>query len=161
MENCCCGSEKAFAACCQPFMDMKLNAVTAEQTMRARYSSFVHGNFEYLKSTYDPSSLDKYNEEEIKSWSTKSQWLGLEIIDTQDGGKQDKFGTVEFKAKYKQDGQIFVHHELSTFQKIDQKWYFTDGKVVNSTIKRDQEKVGRNDPCPCGSGKKYKKCCGQ
>ncbi|NIQ95078.1 MAG: preprotein translocase subunit SecA [Desulfuromonadales bacterium] len=28
-------------------------------------------------------------------------------------------------------------------------------------VTRDQEKVGRNDPCPCGSGKKYKKCCGQ
>jgi preprotein translocase subunit SecA len=30
-----------------------------------------------------------------------------------------------------------------------------------STVKRDAKKVGRNDPCPCGSGKKYKKCCGQ
>jgi len=30
-----------------------------------------------------------------------------------------------------------------------------------ATVKRDQPKVGRNDPCPCGSGKKYKKCCGQ
>ncbi len=29
-----------------------------------------------------------------------------------------------------------------------------------ATVKRDQPKVGRNDPCPCGSGKKYKKCCG-
>jgi preprotein translocase subunit SecA len=29
-----------------------------------------------------------------------------------------------------------------------------------ATIKRDGAKVGRNDPCPCGSGKKYKKCCG-
>ncbi len=29
-----------------------------------------------------------------------------------------------------------------------------------STVKREQPKVGRNDPCPCGSGKKYKKCCG-
>lgn len=28
-------------------------------------------------------------------------------------------------------------------------------------IKRDSQKVGRNDPCPCGSGKKYKKCCGR
>ena len=28
-----------------------------------------------------------------------------------------------------------------------------------STIVRDHEKIGRNDPCPCGSGKKYKKCC--
>jgi preprotein translocase subunit SecA len=29
-----------------------------------------------------------------------------------------------------------------------------------STVKRDAKKVGRNDPCPCGSGKKFKKCCG-
>ena len=28
-------------------------------------------------------------------------------------------------------------------------------------ISADEEKVGRNDPCPCGSGKKYKKCCGK
>ncbi len=29
------------------------------------------------------------------------------------------------------------------------------------TVRREEPKVGRNDPCPCGSGKKYKKCCGQ
>ncbi len=29
------------------------------------------------------------------------------------------------------------------------------------TVRRDHDKIGRNDPCPCGSGKKYKKCCGQ
>ena len=34
-----------------------------------------------------------------------------------------------------------------------------DGKEVKMTVKKGQ-KVGRNDPCPCGSGKKYKKCCG-
>jgi preprotein translocase subunit SecA len=29
------------------------------------------------------------------------------------------------------------------------------------TFRREQPKVGRNDPCPCGSGKKFKKCCGK
>ena len=29
-----------------------------------------------------------------------------------------------------------------------------------ATIRREGKKIGRNDPCPCGSGKKYKKCCG-
>jgi preprotein translocase subunit SecA len=33
--------------------------------------------------------------------------------------------------------------------------------VAVKTIVRDEPKVGRNDPCPCGSGKKYKKCCGE
>jgi preprotein translocase subunit SecA len=32
--------------------------------------------------------------------------------------------------------------------------------AVAESVKRDQPKVGRNDPCVCGSGKKYKKCCG-
>jgi hypothetical protein len=36
----------------------------------------------------------------------------------------------------------------------------TGGDDVIKTVKHDQPKVGRNDPCPCGSGKKYKKCHG-
>jgi preprotein translocase subunit SecA len=37
-----------------------------------------------------------------------------------------------------------------------------DGSVSDArTVERKEEKVGRNDPCPCGSGKKYKKCHGQ
>jgi uncharacterized protein YecA (UPF0149 family) len=34
------------------------------------------------------------------------------------------------------------------------------GSDAVQTVKRDGRKVGRNEPCPCGSGKKYKKCCG-
>jgi hypothetical protein len=37
----------------------------------------------------------------------------------------------------------------------------TGGDDVIKTVKREEPKVGRNDPCPCGSGKKYKKCHGQ
>jgi preprotein translocase subunit SecA len=36
-----------------------------------------------------------------------------------------------------------------------------DGRKVTETIRRDEPKVGRNDPCPCGSGKKYKQCHGK
>jgi preprotein translocase subunit SecA len=36
-----------------------------------------------------------------------------------------------------------------------------DGDDTPKTVKRKGQKVGRNDPCPCGSGKKYKKCCGR
>lgn len=35
-----------------------------------------------------------------------------------------------------------------------------EDSVPGTQVKRSEEKVGRNDPCPCGSGKKYKKCCG-
>jgi preprotein translocase subunit SecA len=36
----------------------------------------------------------------------------------------------------------------------------TGGDDVVKTVRREEPKVGRNDPCPCGSGKKYKKCHG-
>jgi uncharacterized protein len=38
---------------------------------------------------------------------------------------------------------------------------FWKAKGSSATFRRDVEKVGRNDPCPCGSGKKFKQCCGQ
>ena len=34
-----------------------------------------------------------------------------------------------------------------------------DGSVKGTTFKKNYTDVGRNDPCPCGSGKKFKKCC--
>ena len=45
----------------------------------------------------------------------------------------------------------------------DQKLVFSRGEVSakKKPVRRDESKVGRNDPCPCGSGRKYKKCCGQ
>ena len=47
-------------------------------------------------------------------------------------------------------------------QKQKQDYIMSRGEdtPAKKTIKRESEKVGRNDPCPCGSGKKYKKCCG-
>jgi preprotein translocase subunit SecA len=36
-----------------------------------------------------------------------------------------------------------------------------DSPAIKKPVKRESEKIGRNDPCPCGSGKKYKKCCGR
>ena len=41
-----------------------------------------------------------------------------------------------------------------------QPMFFSSGTAESQTVKRKEAKVGRNDPCPCGSGKKYKKCHG-
>ncbi|WP_411751462.1 SEC-C metal-binding domain-containing protein, partial [Serratia sp. (in: enterobacteria)] len=43
-------------------------------------------------------------------------------------------------------------HERSRFLRLEQRWYYIDGT---------KPQPGRNAICPCGSGKKYKKCCGQ
>ena len=63
---------------------------------------------------------------------------------------------------YREKGVIHCHHEVGEFLRQDCRWYYVDGKLVPpETKKNEAPKVGRNDPCPCGSGKKYKKCCGR
>jgi preprotein translocase subunit SecA len=60
--------------------------------------------------------------------------------------------------------QIRREEEVEEMQsKSKQEYTMNRGEeaAAPATVKREGEKVGRNDPCPCGSGKKYKKCCGQ
>ena len=52
-------------------------------------------------------------------------------------------------------------HEIAGFKKFDDEWKYVAGNVIPTTVKRVCKKVGRNEPCPCGSGKKYKNCCGR
>jgi len=59
--------------------------------------------------------------------------------------------------------QVRREEEIEEMQrKAEEDYILSRGEDVSATpVKRDKEKVGRNDPCPCGSGKKYKKCCGK
>jgi uncharacterized protein YchJ len=88
------------------------------------------------------------------TWAREAQWHGLEIVATEAGGPDDETGTVEFIARYSAKGAPVAHHERSTFKKIDGRWFYMDGDMVKPRpVVRDAPRVGRNDPCPCGSGK--------
>lgn len=129
--------------------------------MRSRYTAFVKTEVDYIFETTHPDQQQGYNREGIRSWSKNSDWMGLEILETTDGGPEDKTGMVEFIARYRKNGQRQEHHEIAEFVKKDDRWYFKDGHPPKRTgTIRKGPKVGRNDPCTCGSGKKYKKCCG-
>jgi len=69
---------------------------------------------------------------------------------------------VDFIAYFKIKNERIRHHELATFLKVDGDWFFDDGLGVPAPqVVRTEPKIGRNDPCPCNSGKKFKKCCGK
>ena len=162
MNLCYCGSSKEFEQCCKPLLDGVKKAETAEELMRARYSAFVTVNVPFIIKTVSPTQTDKMSEEAVKRWAESSDWKELNIVDTTDGGANDDEGVVEFIAKYMSGDVMQSHHERASFSKIDGEWFFEDGvSVAPKTEKRETPKVGRNDPCPCGSGKKYKKCCGR
>jgi SEC-C motif-containing protein len=160
MNNCPCGSEQAYSACCEPLINGEQPAATAEALMRSRYTAHVKTEVDYIYETTHPDHRGDFDHQGIKSWSQKASWQGLEIIATEAGGPDDQTGVVEFVARYRQKEKPVRHHEIARFSKHEDRWYFVTGEAPTPTqVVRQTPKIGRNAPCPCGSGKKYKKCC--
>lgn len=155
MANCPCGLDKSYTRCCARFINGKAIPATPEELMRSRYVAFTKANIEYIKKTMRPPASLDFDEEGAQAWSARVKWLGLEIVhSSMDGNK----GEVEFRALFADGDEHRLMHELSIFTKgEDNKWYYVDGEQPQKTIRVNR--VGRNDPCLCGSGKKSKKCC--
>ena len=143
--SCICGNDKSFDECCQGIILGQRNASNPEELMRSRFSAYVRANGKYLVESAVKENQYEEDAALIQEFSNSVEWLRLDILNVQDN-------TVEFKAYYKDGETIQVLHEKSNFIKEDDTWKYKDGELYNS-------KVERNDSCPCGSGKKYKKCC--
>lgn len=159
MTSCHCGSDRPYAECCEPFLTGAARPTTAEQLMRSRYSAFVTQSIDYLQQTLTPDTQHEFDRQHVSDWAASSDWQGLEVLSTEAGTADDDQGSVEFVARFTVNGQSHAHHETGLFKQIDGQWYYERGFSGPRTV-RNGPKVGRNDPCPCGSGKKYKKCCG-
>ncbi len=159
-EPCPCGSGKSYDGCCGRYISGKENAPTAEALMRSRYSAYVKHAIDYIVDTCVADDEHEISVEDTKRWSESSTWLGLTVLGSTGGGEGDQKGTVDFVARYEQGGLRDEHREHAEFVRKDGRWLYDTGNVIPTTVVRSQPKVGRNDPCPCGSGKKYKKCCG-
>ena len=161
MEQCPCGTGVAYAECCEPVIRGVRPAQTAEALMRSRYSAYVKVETDYLFDSTHPQHREGYDHEGTREWAESSEWQGLEIRGVKDGGPEDATGEVEFIARFAEKGAAKVHHELGQFKKEDDRWFFTDGKAVGQKPVARGPKIGRNEPCPCGSSLKFKKCCGK
>lgn len=158
------GAPLLYQDCCQPYHDGLLNkeadgikAETAKRLMRTRYSAFVLVKPNYIVKTSLPAQQNLLDIHAIESWAKETDWAGLEIIThTPKLGK--RHAQVEFKAYFKTNENLQAHHELSAFVKVtdkadnDARWYFLDPTVSMS--------VTQKQPCICGSGEKFKRCCG-
>lgn len=161
MTACPCGSSGTFDDCCGPLLSGDKRAPTAEALMRSRYTAFTRADIKYLERTHHPKTREELDLAGAGKWAREAEWQGLDIIATESGGQDDESGEVEFKARYRLNGENCVLHEISEFTRKQGTWYYVDGRMPQvRQYRRETPKVGRNDPCICGSGKKYKKCCG-
>lgn len=143
---CICGNKEEFDNCCGAIITYQRAPATAQELMRSRYSAYVMANTEYL--LYSTAKESRYEEDAalIEEFARSVTWLKLEILNAEES-------VVEFKAYYRDALAIQLLHEKSNFTLEDGIWKYKDGTLYSS-------KILRNESCPCGSSKKYKKCCG-
>ena len=145
--TCPCGSGIALADCCGKWHQGQ-PAPSAERLMRSRYSAYTLGLIDYLVATTLPAQQAALDRDSMRAWSLGSTWLGLEV----EGSELiNTHAFVTFTARWHDGDGEHRHRERSAFVQQAGRWYFIDPTVPL--------KAGRNDPCPCGSGQKFKKCC--
>lgn len=170
-DECPCGTHFPYTDCCGPLIRGTYPADTAEDLMRSRYTAYAKKEWYYLIQTTHPDEKTATIKNGFDEWRDNVEWQKLEILDSKMGGAQDTEGEVTFQATYLKSGVPQLHHERSKFTKENGKWYYRENqsnprdmplKTEHSKpFVRKESKVGRNAPCPCGSGKKFKKCCGK
>ena len=146
---CPCQSNTSYEDCCGRFHTHTQFPETAEQLMRSRYAAYVLKNVPYIVETTVPSQQGLLNVQAIQAWAEETQWRGLQILNTESLTKTQS--AVEFNAVFQGEEGEQTHHERSIFVKIDGRWYFVDPTVPLPMMKQ---------PSVCGSGKKFKHCCG-
>lgn len=118
-EPCPCGGDNSYRACCGPLHEGGLQARTAEELMRSRYSAFAYGYADYLFRTWHPRTrpADVTVDPDIA-------WTGLQVIDTLAGGPGEDSGEVEFTARYESAGRARSLHERSRFERRAGRWFY-------------------------------------
>jgi len=131
---------------------------TARSLLEARYKAFERGDVDFILESHHPETISAVDRQSIESWAKDSKWLGLSIEDEKIG---DEKTIVTFTVRYSRGSETVNHRENAEFRKHEGRWLYFDSEFPKpETIRRSGDKVGRNDPCSCGSGKKFKKCHG-
>ena len=158
---CPCCSERPFASCCEPLLigkaaTGKAAASSPEALMRSRYSAYSRGEIDYIYATYATATKVQHSKQEISDWANSVTFVRLEVLSASDPASltDGDQGYVEFCAHYLQDKTLHKLHEKSRFIREQQQWRYIDGTI----IEEQPLVIGRNDLCPCLSGKKFKKC---
>ncbi|MDP6231538.1 MAG: YchJ family metal-binding protein [Nitrospinaceae bacterium] len=170
MKDCPCGTGFPYTDCCGPLIRGSIPADTAEDLMRSRFTAFAKRQWDYIEQTRYPDGRELSAWYKSKFLHDGISWTKLDVLSVKSGEASDDEGEVGFVAHYTENGEEKTLQEVSRFIREDGKWYYCEheSRIISSKptsssepFTRDQPKVGRNDPCSCGSNKKYKKCCGK
>ena len=153
--------------------DMLVDA--AKSLLKKKEEEYGKELMDYLMKVIMLQSIDSHWKDHLLSMDHLKEGIGLRGYGQKDPVREyQKEGYemfMEMIHRIKEDAieklcivRIQKQEEVEEMQEeASQDYIMSRGEQAAdvSTVKRDAKKVGRNDPCPCGSGRKYKKCCGQ
>ncbi len=155
-DACPCGSGQTFGACCEPVLSGQRQPATAEELMRARFTAHVVHDFKFLHRTFRGTASQPYTE---VAADPAMVWTKL-VVHRHEVMPQPDIAHVDFSAYGTENKVEMVLHEKAEFVRQNGAWIYTRAlREGPAPFKASAPKPGRNDPCPCGSGKKYKQCC--
>ncbi|CBS89942.1 conserved protein of unknown function, SEC-C motif domain (plasmid) [Azospirillum lipoferum 4B] len=157
MSACPCGSGLVFDRCCGPILAGE-PAPSAEALMRSRYTAFVRHDIDHIERSCAPETRAAFSHDDAVRVAEECEWGPLTVMKAEENGDD---GMVEFFLTFRRDGEEWPVHERSRFRRVDGRWLYVDSVLNPKDPPRRVVKVGRNDPCPCGSGRKHKACCGR
>ena len=155
-QPCPCGSGQPFGDCCGAILSGRRPAATAEQLMRARFTAHVVRDYLFLHRTYRETANRPFEAEPVVA---PTQWTRL-VVHSHTPGRDPDTAFVDFSAYGTEEGREQILQEKAEFVRQNGAWIYTRAvREGPAPFKAAGPKPGRNDPCPCGSGRKYKHCC--
>lgn len=124
--RCPCLSGETYGECCGRILNGTLDAVTAEQLMRSRFTAFALGNRDYLLRSWHSSA--RPDDFEL---DPELRWYRLDVLDSA-GGLFDTEGTVTFAAFYRGPEGAGVQRERSRFVREHGRWVYLDGLALDA-----------------------------
>jgi SEC-C motif-containing protein len=123
LNACACGSGKRYARCCEPYIEGREIAPTAQALMRSRYVAYTMLREDYLLETWHGTTRP---EELGLDEDVLTKWLGLEV---KRFDQNEDSALVEFVARYKVGARAYRLHETSRFVREGGKWFYVDGAL--------------------------------
>ncbi len=153
---CPCNPTRTYDACCGQYISHAALAPTPEALMRSRYSAYTLGEIDYVAATQAGPAAEGFNPAETQRWAASLTWDGVEIIEALPS--EGSIAFVTFEAHYREGKKSYLLSEKSEFHHINGEWKYW---AALPPARYTPVNLGRNALCECGSGKKYKRCCGQ
>jgi SEC-C motif domain protein len=153
---CPCCSGLPYEICCEPVIT-GAPAATAEALVRSRYTAFAKRCLDHVEHTHAAEIKADFNRAEAETLAEECEWLELRIHKAVEEGDAAE---IEYAVRVRRENRTLIKGVQSRFRRDDGKWFFLSSKPAPHLEQARSHKIGRNDPCLCGSGKKYKKCCG-